>query len=370
MRSRLFLLSIILLIGVSCQHKKATTEKETVAAGNTYTNPLLERGAEPWAIFHEGKYYYTQGSENKVILWETDDITDLSHATQKDVWIPTDPSNSYHLWAPEIHRINNKWYIYFAADDGNMDNHQIYVVENEAANPMEGTFVMKGRIQTDKDNNWAIHASTFEHDGQRYMIWCGWQKRRIDSETQCIYIATMKNPWTLSSDRILISKPEYEWECQWVNPDGSKTAYPIHVNEAPQYFESKNKDKACIFYSASGSWTPYYCVGLLTADAKANLLNPASWKKSPVPVLQQDPENNVYGPGGISFTPSPDGKEWYMLYHARQIPNDAPGASDSRSPRLQKIDWDKDGMPVLGTPQKEEEPMARPSGSPIHKKQN
>lgn len=56
-----------------------------------------------------------------------------------------------------------------------MDNHQIYVVENEAANPMEGTFVMKGRIQTDKDNNWAIHASTFEHDGQRYMIWCGWQ---------------------------------------------------------------------------------------------------------------------------------------------------------------------------------------------------
>ena len=59
-----------------------------------------------------------------------------------------------------------------------------------------------------------------------------------------------------------------------------------------------------------------------------------------------------------------------ICYHARQIPNDAPGASDSRSPRLQKIDWDKDGMPVLGTPQKEEEPMARPSGSPIHKKQN
>ena len=154
-----------------------------------------------------------------------------------------------------------------------MDNHQIYVVENEAANPMEGAFVMKGRIQTDKGNNWAIHASTFEHDGQRYMIWCGWQKRRIDSETQCIYIATMENPWTLSSDRVLISKPEYEWECQWVNPDGSKTAYPIHVNEAPQYFESKNKDKLYIFYSASGSWTPYYCVGLLTADAKANLLD-------------------------------------------------------------------------------------------------
>ena len=244
-----------------------------------------------------------------------------------------------------------------------MDNHQIYVVENEAANPMEGTFVMKGRIQTDKDNNWAIHASTFEHDGQRYMIWCGWQKRRIDSETQCIYIATMENPWTLSSDRILISKPEYEWECQWVNPDGSKTAYPIHVNEAPQYFESKNKDKACIFYSASGSWTPYYCVGLLTADAKANLLNPASWKKSPVPVFQQRPEDGVYGPANLSFLPSPDGTEWYILYQARSVPSGNTGESESRNPRLQKIGWDADGMPDLGVPLPVNTPLPKPSGT-------
>ena len=227
---------------------------------------------------------------------------------------------------------------------------------------------MKGRIPTDKDNNWAIHASTFEHNGQRYMIWCGWQKRRIDSETQCIYIASMENPWTLSSDRVLISKPEYEWESQWVNPDGSKTAYPIHVNEAPHFFQPKNKDKVCIFYSASGSWTPYYCVGLLTADANANLLDPASWKKHPTPVFQQEPENEVFGPGGSSFVSSPDGKECYMFYHARQIPNDAPGAMDSRTPRLQKIEWDKDGMPILGIPDKTGTILPKPSGTKIAEK--
>ena len=365
MRNKLLLLSAILMLCASCQHRK-TTQKEETATGATYTNPLLENGAEPWAVFHEGKYYYTQGCEYKIQLWETDDISNLSNATIKEVWTPTDPSNSHHLWAPEIHRIDNKWYIYFTADDGNMDNHQIYVIENESANPMEGQFVMKGRIPTDKNNNWAIHASTFEHNGQRYMIWCGWQKRRIDIETQCIYIATMENPWTLSSDRILISKPEFEWECQWVNPDGSKTAYPIHVNEAPQFIPSKNKDRLCIFYSASGSWTPYYCVGLLTADANADLLLPSSWKKSPNPVLQQQPDNQVYGPGGISFIPSPDGKEWYMLYHARKIPNDAPGASDSRSPRMQKIEWDKDGIPVLGIPDKDGVKYPLPSGT-VHK---
>ena len=139
---------------------------------------------------------------------------------------------------------------------------------------------MKGRISTDKNNNLAIHANPFEHNGKRYLIWCGWETRRIYQETQCIYIAEMKNPWTLASDRILISKPEYEWECQWISVDGNKTGYPIHVNEAPQFFRSKNKDKLLIYYSASGNWTPYYCVGLLTADANSDLLNPNSWKKS------------------------------------------------------------------------------------------
>ena len=57
MRSKLFLLSVILLICASCRHKKAATDKETVPTENTYTNPLLEYGAEPWAIYHEGKYY-------------------------------------------------------------------------------------------------------------------------------------------------------------------------------------------------------------------------------------------------------------------------------------------------------------------------
>ena len=189
------LLLLVLTCCPACQNKKASATKE-IPSEATYTNPLLAVGAEPWAIFHEGKYYYTQGAENKIILWETNDITDLEHAARKEVWIPKEISNSYHLWGPEIHRIDGKWYVYFAADDGNMDNHHIYVIENSSPNPLEGEFVMKGRIKTDKDDNWAIHASTFEHQGQRYLIWCGWPKRRIETETQCIYIARMENPWT------------------------------------------------------------------------------------------------------------------------------------------------------------------------------
>lgn len=64
-----------------------------------------------------------------ILLWETNDITDMGSAVCKEVWRPTDPKSMHNLWAPEIHRINDKWYIYYAADDGNTDNHQIYVLE-------------------------------------------------------------------------------------------------------------------------------------------------------------------------------------------------------------------------------------------------
>lgn len=76
------LLLLVLTCCPACQNKKASATKE-IPSEATYTNPLLAVGAEPWAVFHEGKYYYTQGAENKIILWETNDITDLEHAAGK-----------------------------------------------------------------------------------------------------------------------------------------------------------------------------------------------------------------------------------------------------------------------------------------------
>lgn len=337
------------------QHKSPAVNSE-----NAYHNPLLDVGAEPWAIFHNGYYYYMHGSDNKVILWKSKDITKLADAPSKIVWIPNDPESASHLWAPELHRINDKWYIYFSADDGQMDNHQIYVIENESDDPFEGEFKMKGRIATDKANNWAIHANVFEHNNEWYMTWSGWQSVRIEAEVQCIYIAKMKNPWELASDRVPISKPEYEWERQWINPDGSKTAYPIYVNESPQYFHSKDKDKVLIYYSASGNWTPYHAIGLVAADANSDLLDTKSWTKSQEAIFRQ--ANGVYGPGSLSFIPSPDGEETYFLYHARSVVNDPSGSRESRSPRLQKVEWHADGMPNLGIPTAIKTALQKPSG--------
>jgi len=177
---------------------------------NTFHNPLLPSGADPWVTSYGGFYYYMNTTGKNLTIWKTRDITDLANAEKKVVWTP--PSTgpySRGIWAPELHRLDGKWYIYFAADPGNNEAHRVYVVENASADPLQGTWNFKGKV-TDATDKWAIDASVFENRGSKYMIWSGWEGD-ADGE-QRIYIARMKNPWTIDSKRTMLSYPQHPWE--------------------------------------------------------------------------------------------------------------------------------------------------------------
>ena len=108
-------------------------------------------------------------------------------------------------------------------------------------------------------------------------------------------------------------------------------------------------------------------MGMLSASADSDLLNPTSWKKSPSPVFSQNPENQVFATGAPCFIPSPDQTETYFLYQARSIEKEPYGSlptksTDTRSPRLQKMEWGSDGIPVLGEAASEIEKLPKPSG--------
>lgn len=107
MKTKIYLLFITtLFFCAGCGNKNGGQKQRSVsAAKDTYVNPLFPEGADPSALFHNGKYYYTHGTEDKILLWETSDITDMAHSVCKMVWRPEDPSNCCHLWAPEIHYI-------------------------------------------------------------------------------------------------------------------------------------------------------------------------------------------------------------------------------------------------------------------------
>jgi GH43 family beta-xylosidase len=324
----------------------------------TFTNPLLPSGPDPWVLQKDGIYYYMHTTGGNLTLRRTRDLSRLATAEQKVVWTPPDTgAYSRNIWAPEIHFLDGKWYIYFAADDGANRNHRMWVIENASADPFQGEWVMRGRV-ADPSDRWAIDGSVFEHAGRRYFVWSGWPG--AENGTQNIYIAPMSNPWTFAGERVLLSTPTYPWETvgdiQRANPaDGPPH---VDVNEGPQILA--RGERLFLIYSASGCWTDSYALGMLSADASSDLLDPASWSKSPAPVFEGSPEAGAYAPGHNSFFISPDGTEHWILYHAN--PEPALGCRGRRSPRMQRIEWRPDGTPDFGTPVPLGQPILRPSG--------
>jgi hypothetical protein len=189
---------------------------------------------------------------------------------------------------------DGKWYIYFAA--GRTDNVwaiRMYVLENGSANPLSGTWTEKGRIATPLDT-FSLDATTFVHNGTRYLSWAQ-NDPAVGSGTN-LYLARMSNPWTISGTPARISVPTHAWE-----------TVGHRVNEGPAVIIRNGR----VFMAFSASATDSnYCLGLLTASASSDLMNPVSWSKNPQPVFR-----------------SKDGQ------------------SDTR---LQKLYWNADGTPNFG----------------------
>jgi len=326
----------------------------TALAQQTFTNPILDYGPDPFSTYHNGFYYYTHTMQNHLVLLKTQNLADLKNAEKKIIWTaPPNTEYSAEIWAPEFHFINDKWYVYFAADDGSNNTHRMYVLENNSKNPMEGEWIFKGKVAA-KTDKWAIDGNVFTYKKQLYMIWSGWEGDT--NGQQNIYIAKMKNPTEIDGDRVRISSPTNQWELHGALHDDVNPPQ-VNVNEGPQFLT--HKKKVFIVFSASGCWTDNYSLGLLTFTGKDNLLDPLAWIKSDKPILEQSDKAKVYAPGHNSFFKSPNGKEDWILYHANSNPGE--GCDMKRSPRMQKIKWDKNGNPIIGVPVSQGVPVEIPA---------
>lgn len=316
----------------------------------TFANPLLSSGPDPWVTKKDSFYYYTQTDGDKIRIWKTKAMSQLSTAPFVTIWNkPASGPNSEHVWAPELHFLDGKWYMYYTAGATPDQNTQrLFVLENSAADPTTGTWVDKGRISDPAADFWAIDATVFEQNGNRYLLWSGYAS--ATDFVQRIYIARMQNPWTLATGRTLISSPQYPWE---------SIGSPPAVNEGPEILKSSS-GKTILVFSASGCWTDDYSMGMSLLKDGGNPLNAADWVKSSNPAFTKKPENGAYGPGHCSFFKSPDGTEDWIIYHANSLPNQQ--CSPTRNPRIQKFTWNGDGTPAFGEPVKIATPITKPSG--------
>ena len=280
---------------------------------------------DPHVHFHAGRYYYTESSPTGIFLRTADHFADFGASPRRRVWAP--PARgpvSRNLWAPELHLIDGRHYIYFAADDGDNARHRMWILGALTADPA-GDYTLLGSLDT---QGWAIDGTTFaDRSGDLFFVWSGWPGKR--DGCQNLYIARMNNACELATPRTLLATPSEPWEC-----------HAMPICEGPQILRRANR--TFLIYSASGSWTPHYCLGLLEHTG-GDFLDASNWIKHGCVFA---PDDHTFGVGHCGFTTTRDDEDW-ILYHAKTSRH--PGWQD-REVRAQPFTWSASGLPVFPSP--------------------
>jgi GH43 family beta-xylosidase len=318
-----------------------------LTTSNTFTNPVFD-GADPWITKKNDFYYYCYSSGNSIFVSRSRFITRKGEL--KKIWTaPKKGWNRSNVWAPELHFIRDRWYVYYAAgESGPPFVHQkAGVLMSSSKDPFSeykdmGILYTGDNPDMKSDNRWAIDMTVFRFRNKLYALWSGWiDDAETDKTPQHLFIAEMESPVRMKKPRKKISSPDLPWE----------TGGPLDLEEGPEIL--KHKRDLFVIYSCRESWTVDYRLGLLRLKNRRDpLTSAASWEESG-PVFR-----GPYGAGHCSFTKSPSGKEDWILYHSKKEYTEG----WKRDVRMQPFKWTDDGYPDFGTPVGTGVEIKRPDG--------
>ena len=330
----------------------------------TFTNPIVDREAgDPWVVRHGGRYYFTAtlDPDGGVWVWASATLTGLGAAPRRaKVWTaPASGPTSRQIWAPELHRLGGRWYLYFTASDGVDAHHRHYVLAARSDDPL-GAYAPPERVDPAFER-YAIDGSVLAlPDGRLYWMYCA------DGPENGVYIAPMRSPTRVAdgAPRARIVAGSEPWEHGWRRAGGRWEQDPGYWVEAPEALVRGGR--VFVAYSAGHTATPHYYLGLLSLAPDGDPMDPRAWTKRRAPALAPYAglDGRVYTPGHNGFTTSPDGTEDWLVYHAKDDAAAADGgnAFGRRTVRAQRIAWGADGAPSFGHPIPRGVPQRKPSG--------
>lgn len=278
----------------------------------------LHNGGDPFIVEDNGSTYYMYTTNRTIEIRKIAAFNDTTVIAQKTVHTTGNNGIFDNIWAPEIFKIDGRWYIVSCAlfdssavPQGTMPEgskaaeHSDYyrygfVLESKTEDIM-GEYEFKGRLAPDGLNN--IDGTYLQKDGKLYYVCSAY----LDIAHQCIYIAEMENPYTLKTNQngknngTMLSRPEHKWE-----------KHGWYVNEGPAALYKNGS--TYLVYSASGYNSGYYCMGILTL-AGSDPMKPQCWVKSAVPFFSERTAVNQYHTGHCSFLYR-ENDDIYMVYHA------------------------------------------------------
>ncbi len=308
----------------------------------SYEKPWIAQRADPFVVrAKDGFYYFTASLPefDGIAIRRGRTLSELSDAPERLIWKKHEEGPmSENVWAPEMHYLDGSWYIYFAASDkADIWALRPYVLRCEGSDPMTDQWVECGPMQCSDEDEFSFRAfsldsTVFEVQGDRYYVWA--EKVGVGKQISNLYIAKMESPTKLSTVQVMLTTPDYDWE-----------RHGFWVNEAPGVLF--HGGRIYLTFSASDT-SAAYCVGMLSASADADLLDPRSWTKYRQPVLSTCEEKGIYGPGHNSFTVDEEGRP-VMVFHARSGAGTTgnPLFDGARHAMLMHVKFHEDGTPYF-----------------------
>jgi len=303
-----------------------------------YNTPFIAQRADPYILHHEGYYYFTASypAYDRILLRRSSTLEGLREAEEVEIWHAHEEGvMSRHIWAPELHNIHGKWYVYFAAGASD-DKWRIrpWVLECQSDDPIAGPWKEMGMLTPVDEytfQDFSLDMTIFQHKDRAYCVWA--EKVSVGRKISNLYIAELKSPTELATPQMLLTCPTYAWE-----------RHGFWVNEGPAFMVQDGR----IFMTYSASDTgPAYCMGLLWADEDADLMDISAWHKLNRPVCTTDAARGLYGPGHNTFFTDGDGAVC-TAYHARQYDEiiGDPLYDPNRHCYIMALSF-KDGLPVF-----------------------
>tara|TARA_R110000868_G_scaffold82268_7_gene232432 strand:- start:10729 stop:11721 length:993 start_codon:yes stop_codon:yes gene_type:complete len=314
----LFLLIITILSACGTSKKKASL------AGN----PIFKGWyADPEGIIFDNQYWvyptFSAAYEDQVFLdaFSSRNLTDWK---KHEKIVDTSAIKWAHkaMWAPSIIKKDDKYFLFFGANDIQSDN-EIGGIGVAVSDHPEGPFKDHlGKPLIDKFHNGAQPIDQFvfkDANGQHYLYYGGWKHCNV-------------------------AKLNDDFSGFIPFDDGTifKEITPENYVEGPFMFIRNGK---YYFMWSEGGWTgPDYHVAYAIADS------PFGPFKRKGTILKQDP-NIANGAGHHSLIHVPNSEDYYIVYHRRPETEKDGKIRDSRETCIDRMYFNEDGtiQPVVMT---------------------
>lgn len=301
--------------------------------------PVSINRADPCVTKFKGAYYFIATNDadgnNSLSIKKASSLAGLVTAPEYEI-INTKmyPHMVQFLWAPEFHVIGDDLCILLASSPKGFQEIRCHVMKLKTDGDLtrkedweEPIPFLKKDGEVLSDIGLTLDMTYVTTNQKHYVIWA--QRDLYPNDLgSWIYIGEIDpaKPWQLTSEQVLLSKPDYSWANNHVFVE--EGPYPLFVGDQ-------------LLLTTSSALVDYtYCVGMLTIDKNADLLDVSNWKRSNYPLLTSASVPGECGPGHNAYVKDEDGLIW-NTYHAR-VGKDGP-----RSSGIRRVHFHKDGFPVL-----------------------